>query len=224
MRFIPYLRYFWYITWHWDPFIALFTIYHEVRGEKKYHIHTMGEDELISLKEKGVDISHASIYMPLNYYVLEKLMEEIIKYDGNKTFLDIGCGKGRAMIVAAAYGFDRVWGVDFSKDFCEEAETITTLYARANPGTHFTVIQADASAYDIPEEISTIFLFNPFDEVMMWLVVSRIVQSQENHPRCIRILYANPQHKSVFLDFGFTEIFRLNKWNFFEAVILQKAS
>src|SRR5665213_2143538 len=222
MRFIPYLRYFSYIAWHWDPLVAAFTIYHEVRGEKKYRIHTMGEDELISLKEKGVDISHASIYMPLNYYVLEKLMNESIRYNGNKTFLDIGCGKGRVMIVAAAYGFTRIWGIDFSKAFCEETEMITGLYARRNPGTRFTVIHGDASVFDIPPDISTLFLFNPFDEVLMWMVVSNIVRSQERNPRCVRVLYANPLYKSVFLDFGFTEIFQLKKWNLFEAVILQR--
>jgi len=42
---------------------------------------------------------------------------EIIKYANNKTFLDIGCGKGRPMIVAACYGFEEIVGIDFSKNF-----------------------------------------------------------------------------------------------------------
>jgi SAM-dependent methyltransferase len=223
MRVIPYLQYFWYISWHWDPLVALFTIYHEVRGERKYRIHTMGEDELLGLKERGIDISHANIYMPLNYYVLEKMMNEIKQLgtdDGG--FIDIGCGKGRVMIVAAAYGFKDVWGIDFSRAFCDEAEAITSSYARKHPETRFTVIHGNASAFEIPAAISTFFLFNPFDEVILWMAVSQIVKSQEEYPRRIRILYANPQHQSVFIDFGFREIFRLRKWNFFEGVILEK--
>jgi SAM-dependent methyltransferase len=222
MRFIPYLRYFCYICWHWDPLLALFTIYYELRGERKYGIHTMGEDELASLKIDGTDISHASIYMPVNYYILEQLMQETVRYGGNKTFLDIGCGKGRVMVVAAAFGFKQITGIDFSKTFCEEATLIVSQYAQRNPGAEFKVIHENASGYEIPGDISTIFLFNPFDEFMMWPVVSHIVDSQEAHPRTIRVLYANPQHKAVFTDFGFVEIYQIKKLNFFEGVILQR--
>lgn len=222
MRFIPYLRYFFYIAWHWNPILALFTIYYEVRGERKYHIHTIGEDELNILKERGIDISHAHIYMPVNYYILERLMNEIVTYDNNKTLLDLGCGKGRVMIVAAEYGFEQITGVDFSKEFCDEAKVTTAIFTEKDPRVHFTIINADALFYDIPQDITTIFLFNPFDEMIMDGVVMNIIKSQQAFPRTIRALYANPQHKSVFLENGFREIFYLRKLNYFEGSILER--
>lgn len=222
MRFIPYLRYFFYIAWHWNPILALFTIYYEIRGEKKYHIHTIGEDELNSLKEKGIDISHAHIYMPVNYFILERLMNEIAKYDHNKTLLDLGCGKGRVMIVAAAYGFEQISGIDISKEFCNEATATTVSYAEKNPQVHFTIINQDALSYDIPDNICCVFLFNPFDELIMTGVVSNILKSQCAYPRTLRVIYANPQHKSVFLENGFNEIFYVKKLNYFEGSILEK--
>ncbi|HEY4155841.1 MAG TPA: class I SAM-dependent methyltransferase [Puia sp.] len=222
MRFLPYLRYFFYIAWHWNPILALFTIYYELKGEKKYHIHTIGEDELNSLKERGIDISHAHIYMPVNYFVLERLMNEIAHYDHNKTFLDLGCGKGRVMIVAAEFGFEEITGIDLSKEFCEEAEAATAAYIRKNERMRFTVINGDALYFEIPGDIGTIFLFNPFDEVILEGVVSNILKSQQLSPRTIRVLYANPQHESVLLDHGFVLIYHLKKWNYFEGVILEK--
>lgn len=224
MKLIPYLRYFFYIAWHWNPILALFVTYYEIRGERKYHIHTIGEDELKGLKEKGIDISHATIYMPVNYYVLEHLMQEIVKYGGNKTFLDIGCGKGRVMIVAADYGFEQITGIDFSKKFCEETDTTIHLYSQKNPAVHFTIINCDALGFEIPKEITTIFLFNPFDEVIMSSVVSHIIRSQQHDPRTIWVMYANPQHKSLFLNNGFVEIYHLKKLNYFEGIILQKVA
>src|SRR6185312_2242648 len=222
MRFNPYLRYFFYIAWHWNPILALFTIYYEIRGEKKYHIHTTGEDELQSLKDIGIDVSHDSIYMPVNYFILERLMREIVKYDQTKTMLDLGCGKGRVMIVAAAFGFERISGIDISKEFCNDAARATAAYNQINPHVQFTIITGDAQFYDIPEEICNIFLFNPFDALIMTGVVSNILKSQQGHPRTIRVLYANPQHKSVFLENGFTEIYHLKKLNYFEGSILER--
>jgi SAM-dependent methyltransferase len=196
-------------------------MYYEIRGEKKYHINTLGEDELRSLKGKGIDISHASIYMPVNYYVFERLMKEIVLLGGNKTFLDFGCGKGRAMIVAATYGFEQITGIDFSKEFCEEAEATIKLYTEKNSTARFTVINIDAYYFDIPDDITTFFFFNPFDEFIMKEVVSNIIKSVDRNLRTIRVLYANPQHKSVFLENGFTEIYYFKKWSYFEGDILQ---
>jgi len=222
MKLYAYLHYFFYITWQWNPWLAVFIIYHEIRGERKYHIDTIGEDELKSLKEKGVDISHATMYMPVSYYVLERLLKETIKYGGNKTFLDIGCGKGRAMIVAAKYGFEHISGIDFSKEYCEDAASATRQYSTENAAVHFSIIHKDAARYNIPKDITTIFMFNPFDEVIMGEVVSNIMKSQEQFPRTIRVLYVNPLHKSIFLDNGFTQLYYFKKLHYIEGVILQK--
>jgi SAM-dependent methyltransferase len=216
MRLNSYLHYFFYIAWHWNPILASFVIYYEITGESKYHINTLREDELKSLKEKGIDISHASIYMPVNYYVIERLMREIVKYGGNKTFLDIGCGKGRAMIVAATFGFEQITGIDFSKEFCEEAESTIQLYV-----ARFKVINIDAYYFEMPDDITTFFFFNPFDEFIMKEVVSNIMKSLHRNSRTIRVLYANPQHKSIFLENGFCEIYHFKKWSYFEGIILQ---
>jgi SAM-dependent methyltransferase len=196
-------------------------MYYEIRGERKYHISTLGEDELKSLKERGIDISHATIYMPVNYYVIERLMREIVKYESNKTFLDVGCGKGRAMIVAAAYGFEQITGIDFSKEFCEDTEATIQLYSQKNSTAHFKVINTDAYYFEIPKDITTIFFFNPFDGFIMNEVVSNIIKSRNRCFRTIRVMYANPQHKSIFLENGFSEVYYFKKWGFFEGIILQ---
>jgi SAM-dependent methyltransferase len=209
------------MAWHWNPVLAAFVMYFEIKGERKYHINTLGEDELKSLKGEGIDISHASIYMPVNYYVIERLMGEIMNHGSNKTFLDFGCGKGRAMIVAASYGFEQITGIDFSKEFCEEAEATLQDYSEKNSSAHFTVVNIDAYYFDIPDDITTFFFFNPFDEFIMKEVVSNMMKSVHRNSRTIRVLYANPQHKSVFLDNGFSEIYYFKKWGYFEGVILQ---
>jgi SAM-dependent methyltransferase len=222
MRFIPYLRYFFYIAWHWNPLLAAYTIYYELRGEKKYQIHTIGEDQLNMLKERGIDISHAHIYMPVNYFILESLMKEIVQLEQNKTLLDLGCGKGRVLVVAAAFGFKKIMGIDNSKEFCDEAMLTTAACAGKYPDARFIIINADALYFEIPDDICSIFLFNPFDELIMHGVAANINKSQQANPRTVRILYANPLYKSVLLEQGFTEIFHLRKHDYFEGSILER--
>ena len=67
MKFKAYFKYFRFIQKHWDFRLAAFTIYHEIIGEKKYGIDTTGSDELKKLSKTGIDISHATIYMPVSY-------------------------------------------------------------------------------------------------------------------------------------------------------------
>ena len=221
MKFISYIQYFLYLASHWDPLFALFVIYYEFKGESKYHINTIGVDDLKSLKDEGIDISHATKYMPVNYYVLERLMKEIVKYSNNKTFLDIGCGKGRALVTAASFGFEQITGIDFSKEFCKDALATTNLYSQKNPSVHYTIINMDAFNYDIPNDITTLFIFNPFDDVIMSRVIANILISQQNYPRTIRVMYANPVHKSLFLEKGFVEIYHVKKLEYLEGIILQ---
>jgi len=224
MQFNSYFLYFCYIAWNWNPILALFIIYYEITGERKYHIGTIGINDLKGLARTGVDISHASIYMPVNYFVLERLMNEIVKYNGNKTFLDLGCGRGRVMIVAAHYGFKEIRGIDFAKNLCEDAETMIRLHTRDIPAAHFTVLNCNATDYDIPDDLTSIFLFNPFDEVIMKEVLIRILKSLQQSPRTIRILYANPVYKSLFLEEGFAEIYHIKKLGYFEGSILEKSA
>jgi SAM-dependent methyltransferase len=217
-----YWNYFVFLTKNWNVLLATFVLYYEIRGESAYHINTTGADDLQNLEDIGIDTSHASIYQPLNYYVLEKLMKETVRYSNNKTFLDIGCGKGRVMAVAAYYGFEQITGIDFSRELCDAAIQTTGSCAKKFPAANFTIINNDAFYFEIPANITTIFFFNPFDEVIMSGVISNIVKSQQLYPRTIRVLYANPVYKSLFMDEGFAEIYHIKKLDYLEGSILEK--
>jgi SAM-dependent methyltransferase len=216
-----YLQYFFYIAWNWNAWLALFIILHEIKGERKYGINTIGVDELDSLEDIGIDTSHASKYLPVDYFVLEKLMDYVKTLDDKKGFLDLGCGKGRALVVAAEYGFNPVIGLDFHPKLSSEAAHLTGTLKERFPHTSFKVINNDAFYFEIPGNVSTIFLFNPFDEVIMSGVMGNILKSQRITPRTIRVLYANPVHKNLFIDEGFREIWHIKKMTYLEASVLE---
>jgi len=218
---LKYFQYFFYLASNWNPRIAWHIINKEIHGEKKYAIQSTGADELLELEEKGIDISHANTYIPASYDLLETVLSKINQYKLNH-FLDIGCGKGRAMCVAAYYGFNKVSGIDFSKELCKKAMENVEITKKKFPLLSYLVINNEAFYYEIPADVDCIFLFNPFDEMIMSGVIENIEISLEESPRNIYIIYLNPLHKKQFIEAGYKEIFYIKELTYLDGSILKK--
>lgn len=221
MMFLDYTRYFFYLASNWNIRIATHIISNEIRGERKYGINTTGADELDSLEDKGIDTRHSTIYMPVSYDVIEDVFERY-KPSGFKHFIDIGCGKGRAMCVAAQMGAQKITGIDFSKEFCDQSKLNLLKTQQKFPQLQFSVLNNDAFYYEIPADADCIFMFNPFDEVIMSGVIENIEMSLEEHPRPVTVIYANPMQKHLFLEAGYKEVYHTKKMKYLEAVVLRK--
>lgn len=217
-----YLKYFIYLSSNWNLRIAWHIIKEEIKGEKKYNINTTGADELKALAKKGIDTSHATIYMPVSYNLLEACFTQINQLSDKSFthFLDIGCGKGRAMCVAAHYGFGKVTGIDFSKELCLTAEKNLTATKKTFAHLQYSIINNDAFYYSIPANVDVIFLFNPFDEIIMSGVVNNIISSLQHSPRQLYIIYSNPLHKELFTAAGFKELYHIKKMKYLESLVL----
>jgi SAM-dependent methyltransferase len=221
LKMFQYLRYFFYIGIHWNWRIAFILLRHEIKGEQKYQISTTGADELKKLKQQDIDTSHATMYMPVSYELIEAALREI-PGKNKRHFFDIGCGKGRAMCVAAHHGFTKVSGVDFSRSFCEAAEKNLLRVKQQLPATDYFITVEDAAVTIIPQDVDCIFLFNPFDETVMKKVVHNIKLSLDKTPRALNIIYANPLCKKLFTSNGFSETFHVKKHTYFEISILSR--
>ena len=222
MKFINHIKYFYYIASNWGISLGMFTLLQELRGEKKYGIDTTAATSLSALEIKGNQLKYATEYMPVSYFTLEAIMQRIPEEIKQGTFLDIGCGKGRAMCVAAAFGYKQVAGIDFAKQLIEAAKQNLKQIKRQYPHTEYMLKWADVQSLEIKEHVTTVFLFNPFDEVLMRLVVKKINDSLAKKPRRLLVLYCTPRHENLFFDDGFDVRFRVKKFNYLEGIILEK--
>lgn len=220
MKLFSYIKYFWFLFTNWNIRIAWVMIRQEIKGEKKYRINTTGADELFKLEDHGIDISHATIYMPVSYDLLEDIFEQL-PATVRSHFLDIGSGKGRALCVAAHKGFKQVTGLDFAKDLCEQAKENLATTMQKIPSLKYKIINNDAFYFKIPDDVDYIFLFNPFDEIIMSGVANNIFKSLQNNPRKLTVIYVNPLHKNIFLKAGYKETWYTKKMKYLEASILE---
>jgi predicted RNA methylase len=207
---------------NWSFPLAFFSIYHEIKGERKYKLRTIELDRLKTITVKGENFTHASIYQACNYFILEKGLSYLRSINENKNITDFGCGKGRAMVIAAHYGFENITGIDFAKALCNAAEQNIKNTELLYPSVKFNIIHDDVVNYKIKKDQTVFFFFNPFDEVIMVQVVKNILSSFKENERKIYIMYANPVHKEIFLSAGFEEEYYLKKLNYLELSILFK--
>ncbi|MBP6686240.1 MAG: class I SAM-dependent methyltransferase [Lacibacter sp.] len=224
MKLLQHINYFFYIASNWGVRIGLFTLNQEWRGEKKYGINTTSANELTEFKIKGNQLAHATEYMPVNYFTIEQVLDHLPEKAKQGMFLDIGCGKGRALCVAAAYGFIKLYGIDFAKQLIDQAEQNLLLAKKRYPNLNYELSWSDISTLEIGKEVSTVFLFNPFDEVLMKKIIQKINSSLQQNPRELYVLYCSPRHEELFFADGYNVLFRIKKYNFLEGTIFSKTN
>ena len=113
----------------------------------------------------------------------------------NLTFIDVGCGKGRVVLLASLYPFRRVIGVEYGRNLVEAAQANLVRWAHPEQRCRdLSVVWADATIYEFPNEPLLIYLFNPFERPVMDRFVAHLEQSMRDHPRPCTVLYQNPMH------------------------------
>ena len=221
-KWFNYIKLFWYFASNWNPVLAAFLLKHEIRGEKKYGIDTSSPVELSNLTIRNGDISHSSRYEAVNYFILESLLSKLRSISGETSFSDLGCGKGRAMVVAAHYGFTKIRGVDFAEEVCSIADQHMQKASRLFPQIQYEVYCQNVLDYIIQPDESVFFLFNPFSEEIISAFLEKVNRSTEEFPRTVYFLYASPRHVETFFEFEYEPVYRKRKLKWLDGVILKR--
>jgi predicted RNA methylase len=162
------------------------------------------------------------MYMPANYWMLEKLMAVLKEEKISGGFLDVGCGRGRIMAVAASNGFNPVTGVDFAEELAASARENIFQIQSFYPDTHFEIYCEDILQYKLQPETKVIFLFNPFNNLVLNPFLQQVNEHLKQFPRSLYIVYMNPQYRTMMADAGFEEIYYLKKLKHLEGAVYIK--
>jgi SAM-dependent methyltransferase len=109
------------------------------------------------------------------------------------TFIDIGSGKGRALLMAADYPFRRILGIELLPQLHRVAQQNIAKY-KSDSRQCFDIdcLLGDASQFAFPPEPTVLYLFNPLPESGLVKLVSSMEHSLREHHRPMFVLYHNP--------------------------------
>jgi SAM-dependent methyltransferase len=114
-------------------------------------------------------------------------------------FIDIGCGKGRALMLASDLPFRRVVGVELNAPLVSIArKNLVKWKASAHACEDIEVLNADALEFAFPESPTLLYVFNPFDRHVTQLLLDRILAVSLTRSADIDIIYMTPEHADLF--------------------------
>ena len=108
------------------------------------------------------------------------------------TFVDVGAGKGRALLLAAEMPFRKVIGVELSKALAYTAkQNIVQRGCRGFLGAKIRVVRQDAAEFTWPHTPLLVYLYNSFACELVEQLVARLSTASAG-PGLVDLLYVNP--------------------------------
>src|SRR5215469_16065985 len=125
------------------------------------------------------------------------------------TLVDIGCGKGRVLMLATEYGFREIVGVELDPGLARVARKNFSRFGRrrwlGRPGPRIgtwgtrgvRIVEGDALTVPLPDGPVALFYFNSFEREMTEMWLARLGEVAAHRPWPIDLIYVHPEFDSL---------------------------
>lgn len=157
------------------------------------------ENLTIITGEKSTGAPYQAV-SPERFHLAIKFLAETTNIDfSTYTFIDLGCGKGRALLLASQYNFQAVLGVEYAQELSEVARN----NLKSAKVTKAFIWEGDAGDFTFPRNNLVIFMYCPFYGPVMQRVIDNLRKSHEYGD--FYILYMRPLLKKLFEEVDYME-------------------
>jgi hypothetical protein len=180
--------------------------------DREHGVETEGQFDgwiyLSDLDIPGPNWIEGNDYLPIGQ---ERFQHVLASFDiafEDFTFIDFGSGKGRALLLASAYPFKRIIGLEFSPKLHQIAEENIRRYrSPTQKCSDIQSVNTDFVDYALPPEASVLFFFHPCRIRVLSLAMAGIQRSLLSSPRPLYIAYVAPtlDQQQLFASAGFLE-------------------
>jgi hypothetical protein len=145
-------------------------------------------------------------YFASEPWLFEEIMRSLPIDFSQFTFIDLGAGKGRAVLMASARPFKRIVGVEFMPDLHSAAQENIARYSDdRRQCLRMEAACMDARDFQFPLEPLVIYLFNPFSEPAFVTVLENLHRSMEQAPRPVYIAYRFTEFETLLAEAAWLE-------------------
>jgi SAM-dependent methyltransferase len=162
-------------------------------------VDTAGTIGLAKLQIDKPSAAFGNNYRPTTARSFRKALAALPVRFEDFVFVDLGSGKGKALLLASHYPFQRIVGVEFGAKLVHAAQSNIARYRRQ--GVQCRSVEsvcADATTYDFPPEPGIYYIYNAFFPPVLNAVLENIHRSLNQAPREVYIVYVSPMHRDLF--------------------------
>lgn len=154
-------------------------------------VDTCGEVPLVDLKFESQQKTPGLEYQSHHPAIIRDVLSSVDIRHQDFSFVDIGCGKGRVLLVASEFPFRKIVGIEFAPQLAEAARKNIKSY-RGNRRRCFDIeaVTADATIYELPQEPQLLYFYSPFAPAILNLVIDKIEDSWQKAPRELLVLFS----------------------------------
>lgn len=164
----------------------------------QHGVKTCGDAHLANLTLVGNSADHGVFYHPTHPKLLFELFSSLKIDFPSHTFVDLGSGKGRSLLIASEFPFSKVVGVEFAAELHEIAsQNIQSYKSKTQKCKDVRSVNLDAAEFEIPSTPLVLYLFNPFRPAVLIPVLQRLQRSLDSHPREVTLIYLAPFHAAL---------------------------
>ncbi len=154
--------------------------------------------------------SFAGPYLGANPLLVERCIRKCRQFGleiRNASFLDIGSGKGRVILLASLAGFDSVIGVEIDPALCRVAKRNLDVNRARISSRVYEICNSDAACYEYPDSLNVVFIYNSFGVLILRKVLELLIRkykgrSHDKQRTPLYLIYLNPVYARVFGEFG----------------------
>lgn len=176
------------------------------------HVQTSGYVALDGLTLKG-EAKASFAYFPTRPSVARQAIEQLPIHDYSEyTFVDLGSGIGRMLLLAAEYPFQKIEGVEFAEELHRRAtQNVSSYRHAARRCMDIELIHADVADYRFPPGKFALYLFNPFGPEVLTRVFANLGDSLAQNPRHVMVTLVNPEYAFVADAVPYLRLFSQNR-------------
>ncbi|MBD3392357.1 MAG: methyltransferase domain-containing protein [Chitinivibrionales bacterium] len=170
----------------------------ELLWRRKFGMDTL---RLVEPEDAGLDSTQCHYHSPTHYIDFKKAMKRVRVRPAQDVFVDYGSGQGAVVVMAAMYPFKKVVGVEISEEFNASARAHIDRALPKLLCRDIELVVSDAAAYRVPDDVTVVFLYNPFSGDVLDKALANLHESWKRKPRRITIVYKNPEHAAALDTF-----------------------
>ena len=153
----------------------------------------------VSLRTRVRELLSGGQYQPSEPQLFHQILRSLAVAPEGFTFIDLGSGKGRTLLLASDHPFRRILGVELLEELNDVAlRNIARYHGDRQKCFSLESHACDARDLVFPAEPMVVYLFNPFPQHVLRTVLANLRTSLTESPRETYVLYHNLIHEKVF--------------------------